>query len=66
MNRLFVCFVEKPGDEPVFALFDAGAGHALVTWRDVVDRADHVFAPDGLGEALKAWRGVAARAGRTG
>jgi hypothetical protein len=63
VNRLLVCFVEKPGDDPIFALFDAGAGHPLVTWRDVVARADRVFAPDRLGEALDAWREVAVRAG---
>ncbi len=63
VNRLLVCFVEKPGDDPIFVLFDAGAGHPLVTWRDVVARADRVFAPDRLGEALDAWREVAARAG---
>jgi hypothetical protein len=66
VNRVFVCFVERPGDEPVFVLFDAGVGHALTTWRDVVERADRVFGPDGLEEALDAWREVAARAGWTG
>lgn len=66
VNRLIVCFVEKPGDDPIFALFDAGAGHALATWRDVVARADRVFGPGELGEALDAWREMAARAGATG
>lgn len=66
VNRLVACFVEKPGDEPVFALFDAGAGHALSGWRDVVERADRVFGPGELGEALEAWREVAAVARGTG
>lgn len=63
LNYVLNCFIEKKGDDPVFALFDWGAGHATTSWRDVVARADRVFGPDQLGEALEAWRGVAERAG---
>lgn len=63
VNRMFVCYVEKRGGEPVFVLFDADAARDPGNSRDFEARAERVFAPDGLGEALDAWREVAARAG---
>lgn len=63
LNYVLNCFIEKKGDDPIFALFDWGAGHATNSWRDVVARADRVFEPGQLAEALDAWREVAARAG---
>jgi len=63
LNCVFICFVEEPGGEPVFALLDAGAGHDLASWRDVGARADRVSTADELGEVPEAWRGIAVRAG---
>ncbi len=53
--RVFLCFFEQPGDDPIFVLFDANAGHAPGSWRDVV-------APGQLGETLETWRRSALRA----
>ena len=63
VNRVFVCFVEKRGDEPTFVLFDENAVRNPHSWRDFVAQADRVFGPDRLREALDAWREVAAWAG---
>jgi hypothetical protein len=61
-NRVFLCFVEKPGDDPIVVLFDGAGGHAPASWRGVVARADRVFAPGQLGKALGPWRRIASRA----
>lgn len=63
VNRMFVCYVEKRGDDPVFLLFDAGAERDSGDSREFETRAERRFRPDQLGEALDAWREVAARAG---
>ena len=60
---MFVCYVEKRGDEPVFVLFDANAQRDPGNSREFEARADRVFGPDQLGDALEAWREVAAQAG---
>ena len=63
VNHMFVCYVEKRGDEPVFVLFDANAQRDPGNSREFEARAERRFGPNELGEALDAWREVAARAG---
>ncbi len=66
LNYIIVCYIEKPGDEPIFVIANEGTGQRASSWHDLVEKAEGKFPPEELSAALAMWRQIADRARRGG